>query len=226
MQRILGARIVKWYFKLAYVAGVWLVGCLLQRLLELVDVPAAAVSLVGSVLSLSGILLGARVFRGRNELLVTPRPWWRMTARRPLSVVLGTLAVLGAASSVVVLVAGAVGNARFARSLESITVPGALVNLLWYAVLAYLYLNSAVRSGEPTLVGPAPVVPGPRSTTAIVQEVARVLSEHGLPDTSGDIVRALLTRGWVGRSDIAADVPEATGEQLLRELNAVVEARR
>lgn len=225
MQRVFDVRIVKWYFKLAYAAGVWVVGYLLQGLLEVVNVPAVAANIVGSALTLSGILLGARMFRGRTELLAAPRPWWRMTARRPLSVVLGVVSVLGAVSSVLVLVVRLSGYAPYARSLERLTVADAAVNVLWCASLAYLYLNSAIRSGERAPVVPSPVSPAPQSTAAIVQEVARVLNEHGLPDTSREIVRALMTRGSVSRSDVAADVPEATAEQLLRDLNAVLAAR-
>ena len=234
MQRILDLRITKWYLKLAYVAALWLVGYVLQSLLELAQVPAAASNVVGSALSIGGILIGARIFRGRHELVLAPRPWWRMTARRPLSVALGILAVVCAVASVGVLVRGTLGYGSEERSLERLTLPGAVTNILWWAVLAYLYLNSASRIGgrPPTRYAAAstPVVPAPRSTAAIVQDVARVLQAHGLSEQSPtEIVRTLLVRGSVGRSDISDDgtlVTDAAWRELLRDLNATMPARR
>lgn len=216
MQRILDVRIVRWYFKLAYAAGVWAVGYLVQRLLELLPLPDVALNVLGSAFTLSGILVGARIFRGRDELLMTPRPRWKMTARRPLSWVLGILALLGVVGIVVPPFVGRLStSAQFANSV---------ITALWYAAIAFLYLNSAVRLGR-AAVRPAPIAePGPYSVTAITQGVVRVLRAYDLPASNDEalpIVRALLTRGSVDRSDIpAALAGEATLAALLRDLNA------
>lgn len=222
MQRILDVRIVRWYFKLAYVAGSWVVGYVIQSRLELVHVPVIALYVLGSAITLVSIIIGARIFRGRDELLVTPRPWWKMTARRPLSWVLGILALLGGAGIVIQqLVGGLSTTAQLATSV---------INTVWYAAIAFLYLNSAVRLGRATARSAPVTEPGPYSVTAITEGVVRVLREYDLPASNDEalpIVRVLLTRGSVDRSDMpAALAGEATLAALLRDLNASKGARQ
>ena len=222
MQRILDVRIVRWYFKLAYVAGSWVVGYVIQSLLELAHVPVIALYILGSAITLVSIIIGARIFRGRDELLVTPRPWWKMTARRPLSWVLGILALLGVVGIVVPQLVG--------RLSTPAPLANSVISALGSAAIAFLYLNSAVRLGRAT-VRPAPITePGPYSVTAITEGVVHVLREYDLPASNDEalpIVRALLTRGSVNRSDIpAALAGEATLAPLLRDLNASKGARQ
>ena len=91
MRRILDVRIVRWELKAAYVVAAYLVGFAIASLLRATELPDVVVGVVTSVVDLTAILLGARVFRGRGEAIEPPRRWWRMTARPTLSWVLGIL---------------------------------------------------------------------------------------------------------------------------------------
>lgn len=143
MRRLLGIRIVRWPGKVAYVFGVVVLGWLLRSLFDAVDVPALVAQTIGQVVDLAAIVYGARVFRGRGEPVAPARPWWRMTAWAPASWVIGLIALYGLVSVVAVLV---VPMPEFASAAE---VPGGLawdlVLIGWLAVVAALYLNSALR---------------------------------------------------------------------------------
>ena len=91
MRRILDVRIVRWELKAAYVVAAYLLGFAIASLLRATELPDVVVGVVTSVVDLTAILLGARVFRGRGEAIEPPRRWWRMTARPTLSWVLGIL---------------------------------------------------------------------------------------------------------------------------------------
>lgn len=147
MQRILGVRIVRWYWKLLYIVAAWLVGYAMDALLEALHAPGWVSALVSACLTLASIILGARLFRGRGEPVEPPRAWWRMTARPLLSRVLGITAAIVFASIVLVLISAALGE-RSVESLGRLTNAEVAVDAVLCAITAFLYLNSAMRQGK------------------------------------------------------------------------------
>jgi len=145
MQRILDLRIVRWYFKLLYVLGAYVVPIPVIALLKALSVPALIVSLVSTALLLASILLGARIFLGRGEPVESPRLWWQMTARPLLSRMIAIIALLGVISFVALFAEAALGLARAVQSLQRSTVAEAVIDAILTAIVAFLYLNSAVR---------------------------------------------------------------------------------
>ncbi len=148
MQRMLGLRIRRWYVKLLYAAGVWIVGFLVVSLVD-VGVPLGVVRIANDVLTLAGILYGARIFRGIDEPDEPSRPWWQMTARRRLSLVVGALATVAVAAYLITFLGAAVGQESALRSIERQTFSGSIVTSIFLGVLAFLYLNSAARLPKP-----------------------------------------------------------------------------
>lgn len=148
MEKLLSVRIRWWYVKLLYAVGVWATG-LIWIPLDALGVSDIAVSILTTTVSLGGILYGARVFRGKGEPDEPARPWWQMTARRRLSRVIGSLALFGALISVVTLVGAALGWESAVRSVERLTLNEWITSALFYAIVAFLYLNSAARLPKP-----------------------------------------------------------------------------
>lgn len=148
MRRVLSFRIRSWYFKLAYAAVVWVAGYPFLLLTDL-GLPSIVASVVNATLTLLGIVLGARLFRGKHEPDEPPRPWWQMTARRPLSRIVGVLALLFVLSIGVAFIGAAAGSEPSIRSLERMTLADAIINTSLAAVCAFLYLNSAAHLPAP-----------------------------------------------------------------------------
>ena len=95
----LNLRIVRWPFKLLYAVGAYVVSVTIVWGIFAASPTSAAALIIANVLDFVALLYGARVFRGRNEDIVPPQAWWRMTARRPLSLTFGILAIVGLAKS-------------------------------------------------------------------------------------------------------------------------------
>lgn len=148
MQRMLSVRIRRWYVKLLYAVAVWVAGLIWIPLVAL-GTPDLAVSIVNVAVNLAGILYGARIFRGIDEPDEPARPWWQMTARRTLSRVIGSLALFGALISSLTLVGAALGWESAVRSVERLTLSESIMSALFYAIVAFLYLNSAARLPKP-----------------------------------------------------------------------------
>ena len=149
MQRILSIRIVKWYFKLLYAAGVWFAGYPVIAVVELTGAPSFVASAANTLVTLAGILLGARLFRGRGEPIARARPWWQMTARRSLSRALGLVALLFVLSSLIGLLSAAFGVKRSIELVQPL--PEYILTAGFACVLAFLYLNSAARLPKPPI---------------------------------------------------------------------------
>jgi hypothetical protein len=109
-ESILDIRIVSWYFKLAYVVGASLVGFPVFALFNILRLPLVG-NLASTAVTLAGIVLGARVFRGRDEPVTPRRPWWQMTARPLLSRVLGIIFLMTVISTLIEYVLAAQGDA-------------------------------------------------------------------------------------------------------------------
>jgi len=124
-------RLTQKRWKALYIAGFLLVGMILGFGLTRLDTDVLTALITSSVL-LGGVLGGARIFRGRNELLLAPRPWWRMTAKPLAGFVLGAWWAMGALNSILLLWAG--------RSAAVSIIDGVPVLLL-----AVLYFASSIR---------------------------------------------------------------------------------
>jgi hypothetical protein len=133
-----GPRIRPWPVKLAYVvasiAAVYLIAA--------IPVGPTWAGILRSVLAFVLILVAARWFRGVDEELLPPRPWWRMTGGVRSGVVLGALFALVA----IVSALGYVGLSLSTLVREGTTnLPALLVNTVLSAILAYLYFRSSRR---------------------------------------------------------------------------------
>jgi quinol-cytochrome oxidoreductase complex cytochrome b subunit len=128
-------RIVKWQYKLLFAVAGYL---LVATLVWLIPVHGAGAIIEADVFYVALVLAGARIFRGRSEDIRTPRAWWRMTSKRPLSKGLGILfSVISALNTV-----AAISNTILGR--QSLTA-AQFASAALYAFLAFLYVNSAVR---------------------------------------------------------------------------------
>ena len=155
-------RIVKWQYKLLYVVVSYLTGAILFRLL-----PAHGIALaIGStVFPLAQVFLGARIFRGRSEEVSAPRAWWRMTSKRPLSKRLG---ILFSVFSVVTAIGATLSALRMLANRHGAVLDPTeqFASAVLYAVLAFFYLNCAVRLNRvprpvtgPPFGGSSPLIP-------------------------------------------------------------------
>lgn len=145
MQPILDIRITKWYVKLAYVVAAWLVGFPFIALFNAMKSPSWVGNMADSLLTIGAVVLGARLFRGRGEPVEPRRPWWKFTAWARLSRVLGIVFACIVVSTVITIVAAALGVERSVQSIERITLAGTVINGVFFLILAFLYLNSASR---------------------------------------------------------------------------------
>jgi hypothetical protein len=158
MRTLLNVRIVRWPFKLLYVLGAYIGGVLIVNLIGLLPIPFVALEVLTYILEVGAVLYGARVFRSWNENVRAPRPWWRMTARRPLSIILGAISVL-----LTVVVGTGVGSAlgivlsashtAHALTAANLTLRTETVAVFVYATLAFFYANSALRMSKKTVEG-------------------------------------------------------------------------
>jgi hypothetical protein len=133
-----GPRIRPWPVKLAYVvasiAAVYLIAA--------IPVGPTWAGILRSVLAFVLVLVGARWFRGTDEELIAPRPWWRMTGGVRSGIVLGALFALVAFVSAT----GYIGLSLSTLVHEGTTnLPALLVNTVLAAILAYLYFRSSWR---------------------------------------------------------------------------------
>jgi hypothetical protein len=136
-------RIVKWQYKLLYVALGLMIGAILLRVLP---VQGDNALVAGSVFDLALFVVGARIFRGESEDIRAPRSWWRITNKRALSLRLGVLfsvlAALYLVTTVLDVLQVRIGTA-FHGTLDQ--APGQVNGAALGLVLAFLYLNCAVR---------------------------------------------------------------------------------
>lgn len=111
-----------------YATG-WALGFLTSSMLSLI---------IGIALSLLFLIVGVRVFRGRNENVLHPRPWWRMTARPPAGYVLAVLFFLYAVYFLIPYIGRGIRN--FPLSVLDSAISGPIA-----FIVAVLYLHSSLR---------------------------------------------------------------------------------
>jgi membrane protease YdiL (CAAX protease family) len=130
-------RLRPWYLKLVYFAA----SCALVYLIAAIPVAPGGAGILRSAFAFVLILVGARVFRGPDED-DSARAWWRMTARVPAGILLGSLLALVA----LVSAAGYVGLMETTLAHKDVVdLPALLVNLVLAAILSYLYYDSSWR---------------------------------------------------------------------------------
>ncbi len=156
MRRILDLRISRWELKVLYVAVAYGIGYPIRALLFAAGVAPFVPSLVDATVTISAFVLGARVFRGAGEAVAPRRPWWRMTAWPTLSRNLGVLFAFMAVSFVFLAVRAAQAAVPIYSVLDS------TIGALQFSVLAFLYLNSAIRLTRGGISKPERFRPPPR----------------------------------------------------------------
>jgi hypothetical protein len=156
MRRLLELRIVRWELKTLYIVVAWIVGFVVADLLRTVGAPVVVVELMNVLTTFAPFALAVRIFRGRDEPVEPPRAWWRMTAWPVLSRRLGILFAVLVALGVLALVLAAVGVPEY-QSVGADWIASAISGCVQFAVLAYLYLNSAVRMKRLGIAKPRPL---------------------------------------------------------------------
>ena len=144
MRRLLDLRIVRWELKTLYIVVAWIVGFVVAGLLRSLGSPTVVLESANALTTFVPFALAVRIFRGRDEPVEPPRAWWRMTAWPTLSRRLGILFAVLAACGVLGLVLAAAGVAAYQPTVEGgiATIVSGTVQVV---VLAFLYLNSAIR---------------------------------------------------------------------------------
>jgi hypothetical protein len=150
MGNIFSLRIVQPGFKLVYVVVAFAVAVALSRGLEALGVSVSICAPISMAVLLVTFLYGARVFRGPDEEVARPRPWWKMTSKRTLSTLLAFLFGLLGVAYGAVSIALFVEYFRFTERDASII--GALADdaiylslFVFSATLAFFYIVSTVR---------------------------------------------------------------------------------
>jgi hypothetical protein len=111
-------------------------------LIAAVPIGASGAGILRSATAFILVVLGARLFRGRDEDPIPPRPWWRMTGGVQSGIVVGSLFALVAITSG----AGYVGLSLSTLTERGTTnLPALLVNTILAAILAYLFFRSSRR---------------------------------------------------------------------------------
>ncbi|MFF2388376.1 hypothetical protein [Agromyces sp. NPDC058104] len=154
MRRLLDLRIPRWGWKLVYVVAAYVIGTMPAQL----GLALGAYELgfvIGALVRVGLFLYAARIFRGRGEAVEPARPWWQMTARPTLSRRLGILFAI-------LLALDLLGSALAAAGLyDSGALPlvVSIVSVVETGLIAFLYLNSAVRLRRAGVGSTEPVRP-------------------------------------------------------------------
>lgn len=131
--------------KALFVLALVVFNALLTRVLSTFDITRDSIvmNVASSIWSIGAIAVGARLFRGPGES-DEPRPWWRFTNRVRLSALLGSLFVLLTVISLApVFIDYPIGAPS--ASVPRLSRAQSLIDSAQLVVVAFLYLNSAVR---------------------------------------------------------------------------------
>jgi hypothetical protein len=141
-------RIRRWWVKLIFVvvglAAIEGVTWLLQNPLEALPI---ILGLVRGLMFVVLVAAGARVFRGPNEDLLTPRAWWRMASGPRMSWIVaavGLASILGNFAEVAVLFA-TYGHIRAADKTLSAFAQQVVPFVVVLAVITSFYVVTALR---------------------------------------------------------------------------------
>jgi hypothetical protein len=151
MRKVFALRIVKAEYKVLYVVVACGIAFAIASGLIAIGLPRAIEVPIALAMNLCVFLYGARVFRGPNEIVEPPRPWWRMTAGKGLSFLLGFLFSLMSLVFTVTLVTYVVGIPEAARvgpvalAEAEFAVEEAFPFFAYFVTLAVLYWISYAR---------------------------------------------------------------------------------
>ena len=158
MRRLLDLRIVRWELKTLYIVVAWIVGFVIAGLLRSANASPIVLEIANQATTFVPFALAVRTFRGRDEPVEPDRAWWRMTAwptlSRRLGILFAALSAMGAAGLVLTAAGVPVYESTTADGSELVIAVG---GTLQFAVLAYLYLNSAVRMKRLGITKPRPL---------------------------------------------------------------------
>ncbi|SIN68796.1 hypothetical protein [Agromyces cerinus] len=163
MGRAPAFRIVRWELKVLYIVVAWIVAYAFTDLLRALGTPAVALEVVNTLVNLAAFAFAVRIFRGQDEPIDPPRAWWRMTAWPTLSRRLGILFAVFAASGLIFIVLEVAG-VDVGTAAVPYGVTGSITMTLQFALLAFLYLNSAVRMARLGIAKPQHLHPTIRLT--------------------------------------------------------------
>jgi hypothetical protein len=89
-------------------------------------------SIIANVFSLGAIYFATRIFRVKEELLLAPRPWWKLTGRPRAGFVLGAYGGAGLLLMPILMIVDPTYRFTF-------------VDVIGSVVMSYLYFASSVR---------------------------------------------------------------------------------
>lgn len=132
-------RITEWWAKALFIGVAVLLVWVVESVALTAGAPAELALLASIVPSHAAVIVGARVFRVRDESSAS-RPWWQFTGRHRWSFV-----VAGGAGAVLIVyvITAAVSEFSLAEDVISFTAWG---------LIAAVYLNSGVRLRKRTTV--------------------------------------------------------------------------
>ena len=156
MRGLLDLRIVRWELKTLYIVVAWIVGFVVGELLRNLGSPVIVVEFANALTTFVPFALAVRIFRGRDEPVVPPRAWWRMTAWPALSRRLGVLFTVLSVFGVLGFMLAAAGVAEYQPVVDG-GVATLVSGCVQFAVLAFLYLNSAIRMSRLGITKPVPL---------------------------------------------------------------------
>ena len=125
-------RLVLKRWKALYVVGGFFVTFGIFRVINFLPNELVTATLT-TVVQVAWIYYATRIFRGEEELLVSPRPWWRVTARPRAGFTLAALWVISAAGSLYSI---------FTSDRYVITYASSVIE---FTALTALYLYSSIR---------------------------------------------------------------------------------
>ncbi|MCS5731819.1 hypothetical protein N1031_18850 [Herbiconiux moechotypicola] len=126
-------RIVKTGWKLLYIVGAVVAIFLVNTLLR--ATPWVVAEVLGNAFFVLVFAVGTRSFRGRDEPLLPPRAWWRMTSRPTAGFVVASLFAVFTVTGVVFALTG----------LSAAHPAQAVSGLLFDGLIATAYAHSSVR---------------------------------------------------------------------------------
>ena len=127
-------RIRSAWLKVACVAAYLFISVTIGRAMFVLDTPSIVAVFVGNALFVAAVVVGARIFRVREEDPVPARPWWQLTGRPKAGFVIAALLVVAD----IVVWLDLVFDGR------SADVPASILNSAVTVAIAAMYLRSSM----------------------------------------------------------------------------------
>lgn len=124
-------RIVQKRWKAVYIA-LFAIACVEMGLVLDTMKATIVASLIANAFSLGATYFATRIFRVKEELLLAPRPWWKLTGRPRAGFVLGAYWGIGLPLFLILMIVDPTYRFTF-------------VDVIGSVVMSYLYFASSVR---------------------------------------------------------------------------------